>query len=49
MWQGGWMTRDKAYEWLAETLEITKDECHIGMFDESMCKRVIETCGGKLV
>lgn len=36
--------RGSAYKWLAQQLGITSDECHIGMFDIDMCKRVVEIC-----
>ena len=36
--------RDAAYTWLAEQLGIEKDDCHIGMFDVDMCKRVVDVC-----
>lgn len=44
MWKQGNYTRNKAYAWLAEQLGLTKDECHIGMFDIYMCQKVIEVC-----
>lgn len=36
--------RGTAYKWLAEQLGITRDECHIGMFDVDMCQRVEAVC-----
>lgn len=33
--------RSRAYEWLAEQLNIAGEDCHIGMFDEARCKQVI--------
>lgn len=41
--------RSKAYTWLAEQLGIDKSVCHIGMFNEAMCRRVIEACRGRFV
>lgn len=38
-------SRPKAYTWLACQLGISFDDCHIGMFDEAMCRRVVEVCG----
>jgi len=32
------------YKWLAKELDIEKHQCHIGMFDEETCKRVIDLC-----
>lgn len=43
-WKEGWMSRSDAYSWLAAQLSIDKSECHIGMFDIDMCKRVLEVC-----
>jgi hypothetical protein len=39
--------RGAAYRWLAEQLGIPGKDCHIGMFDEAMCQRVVEICLGK--
>jgi hypothetical protein len=36
--------RREQYKWLAEQLGISKDDCHIGMFDVDMCRRVVEVC-----
>lgn len=36
--------RDLGYNWLAGELGIKWEECHIGMFDVEMCKRVVEIC-----
>ena len=36
--------RSDAYAWLAEQLGIGKDECHIGMMDVDMCRKVVEVC-----
>lgn len=43
------MARGGRYKALAQALGITKDECHIGMFDIDMCQRVVEICSaGKI-
>lgn len=34
--------RKRAYAALGEFMELSKDECHIGMFDANQCARVIE-------
>jgi len=36
--------RGRAYKWLAAQLEIDIKDCHIGMFDVAMCKRVVGLC-----
>lgn len=36
--------RAKAYKWLAGEMGIDGKLCHIGMFDEDQCGRVIEIC-----
>lgn len=36
--------RNKAYLWLSNQLGIPRELCHIGMFDVSDCKRVVELC-----
>ena len=44
MWRDGNLNRRTAYCWLAERLGIEEKECHIGMFDVDMCKKVIQVC-----
>ena len=39
-----WEARGAGYAWLAKQLGISADDCHIGMMDEAMCRRVIEVC-----
>jgi len=41
LWKSGPYARGDAYAELAEKLGISKAECHIGMFDEAMCNKVI--------
>lgn len=41
IWQKRGMGRSKAYRWLAEGLGISKEECHVGMFDEARCKAAL--------
>lgn len=36
------MSRSKAYSWLAEELGIGKDQCHIGMFMEERCRKALD-------
>jgi hypothetical protein len=43
-WQSKKMKRTAAYAWLAEKLGIDGKDCHIGMMDLMMCKRVVEVC-----
>ena len=43
-WREGDMTREEAYIWLANNLHISLKDCHIGMFDVQMCKKVISLC-----
>lgn len=44
IWKSGLMSRKEAYKWLANMLDISLDECHIGMFDIKMCQKVIHLC-----
>ena len=52
LWQRK-MTKDKCsksharktgYLWLADQLGINFRECHIGLFDEAQCRKVVEAC-----
>ena len=36
--------RRKAYAKLAKALRIPEDECHIGMFDVTRCRKTVELC-----
>ena len=36
--------RTGGYLWLAEKLGLRPINCHIGMFDVDMCRRVVEVC-----
>lgn len=40
LWKSKKMKRGDAYKWLADSLGIIADDCHIGMFDVETCKRV---------
>lgn len=44
IWKSGVMTRSAAYSWLAKGLCIPDKDCHIGMFDEELCNRVVKFC-----
>lgn len=36
--------RGKGYQWLAEQMGLTSEECHIGYFTIEQCKKVVEIC-----
>ena len=42
LWTGGAMTRDAAYRDMAKALGLKEKNCHIGLFDEALCRKVIE-------
>lgn len=42
LWKRRGMSRWEAYRWLATELKLTPDQCHIGLFDEAQCQRVIQ-------
>ena len=42
LWKTHALQRSEAYAWLAEQLQLTPDQCHIGMFDVDVCQRVVE-------
>ena len=44
IWRRRWMTRRKAYAWLAEQMGLTCEETHIGMFTIEQCQNVIDLC-----
>ena len=38
------VSRSDAYKWLAKSLNISRKECHIGMFDLKRCEEAIAVC-----
>lgn len=34
-------SRTKAYKWLAEQMQMTRKQCHIGKFNEDECRQVV--------
>lgn len=44
IWKSGMMKRGSAYGWLADQLGVDGKDCHIGMFDEDQCQRVVMVC-----
>ncbi len=47
LWKSGGMKRKQAYGYLADKLGIQFSLCHIGMFNEEMCRKVIQICEAK--
>ena len=41
LWKSKRMKRRDAYGWLARELGISRDNCHIGMFDIAACRAVV--------
>jgi len=44
IWKTGKRTRKESYIWLSGQLGIPEDSCHIGLFDEATCMKVVEVC-----
>lgn len=44
IWKTEILTRDECYEYLASKLKISKNKCHIAMFDEKLCNKSIDIC-----
>lgn len=44
IWRSGDVHRGVAYRSLAKKLGLSIEQCHIGMFDIAMCRRVVEVC-----
>lgn len=43
-WKGQHMTRSRAYKWLAEQLDIPREDAHIGGFEMDTCEKLIRLC-----
>lgn len=41
LWKEGHMKRGQAYAWMRQTLNLSKEEAHMGRFDIERCERVI--------
>lgn len=44
LWKTGLKHRVQAYMWLSIQLNISMDDCHIGMFDADRCQAAIKAC-----
>ena len=44
IWKSGKTTRREAYSWLAKTMGIPEEECHVGMFDVERCQQAMTAC-----
>jgi hypothetical protein len=42
LWSSGLMTRDRAYVWLANELNIEAEQAHIALLNKEQLKQVIE-------
>jgi hypothetical protein len=47
LWKSGKMRRSKAYKWLRNTLHLSKNDGHIGMFTVEQCRQLIEAAERK--
>ena len=48
LWKTGVIPgRSAAYAWLADQLGVAVPRCHIGLFDETQCERVVEVSNRK--
>jgi hypothetical protein len=44
LWQSGHFSRGVAYEWLASQLGVPVGSCHMVLFNEAQCRRVVDLC-----
>lgn len=44
LWKSGKLTRKEAYAWLSHAMDIDPNACHIGMFNEDLCRKVVKVC-----
>jgi len=44
LWKNGYMSRNAAYRWLCDQMDLPQKKCHIGMFNEQQCHDVISAC-----
>lgn len=48
-WEGRAGSRNKAYRWLCKKMDMKRNQCHIGKFNESQCKKAINVCLNNLI
>lgn len=46
-WKSGKMSRSGAYRYLQNLMELPASECHIAMFDEATCRRMLSRLGNQ--
>jgi hypothetical protein len=44
LWENQYMTRSKAYAWLAAALEIDLESCHISLLSNEQLKKTVAIC-----
>jgi len=49
LWRHKLMKRQEAYKWLGKQMNKAGSDCHIGMFDVSECRKVVELSKAKLI
>ncbi|MDP4087365.1 MAG: zinc-finger-containing protein [Bacillota bacterium] len=42
LWKGRKMSRDGAYRWLQDNMNLPADKAHIGMLNDDQCKELIQ-------
>jgi hypothetical protein len=48
LWKDCGMKRKESYKWLSEAMNLSKNECHIGMFNEELCKKASTLSANKV-
>lgn len=46
LWKSGFMSRPDAYKWLQSKMNMTKEDAHIGKFNEEQCKKLLTIATG---
>lgn len=44
LWRSGRMSRKRAYRWLAERMQLSVEDCHVGQFSVEQCRRAEAVC-----
>lgn len=42
MWREGHMSRTAMYRWMSKVMGLSKDDTHIGFFNEDQCRLIID-------
>lgn len=49
LWQKGFMSRNEAYRWLSQEMDLDRENCHFSLFNEGQCNEAVKICNNYIV